>query len=146
MKTTMGIDPGTSGAIAIIRGDEIETFPIPYDGNLVDPTAMMSLFLAHKPDKVVIERPQARKGNGTKNTATSFTNFGQLRASALIYGRPVQIVEAADWCIPKRRGTADTKGPRLIKCKELWPLNDWHKDGPVDAALIALYGATGKKQ
>lgn len=143
--TYCGIDPGKTGAVAFISGNELTTVPLPYDGNRLDPLGLLAILREHKPDCVFVEEQQYSPVNGRSN-ATTFLNYGQIIAVCLIYGVSTEFVPAAKWTISTK--AADKKAPRLIKAKALWPSNDFKKDddGHVDAALLARYGQLRERQ
>lgn len=143
-----GIDPGVSGAIAILDGTELiatEDMPVlstKTNKRMVNAAELADIIRHHRPTEVKLEQVGARPGQGV----TSMFNFGQSYGVAqgvvAALGIPLTLVPPQVW---KRRaglGGADKDYART-KAQLLYPSADLarKKDiGRADAILIARYG------
>lgn len=106
---TIGIDPGLSGAIGVLRDGifvTVEDMPIVIKGgsgvvkNEVDPAGLITLLRKHAPAEdavcVALERVNAMPGQGSSSIFSLGDSFGSARASIAgcrfetVYMTPVQ--------------------------------------------------------
>lgn len=159
----IGIDPGLTGAIAILGsgGPRLTQMPTVArangKGRRVNPVRVHAL-LKNTPKLIVIEQVRAMpsKGGKRKMGAQSSFNFGEgfgaVWTAAMLSGVPVHFVEAARW---KRRAglIGKPKEAALTLARQLYPdateslrhgRGYGTKDeaiGRADALLIARFGA-----
>lgn len=156
MKYLAGIDPGLSGAIALMRLDDVgpleildmPTFQVMVNGKKrrrFDLTALARWFDLHAKDikEVVLENPQARPAMNSASVFGLGFSVGVAQAMVSAHFVPIRLVAPAAW--KKAMGlTADKDATRMIASQRLptsahlWP-NKGH-DGRAEAALLALYG------
>jgi crossover junction endodeoxyribonuclease RuvC len=149
-----GIDPGKTGALAILHPDgSAEFFDVPtvkLKGKIKPAWSLwarqwcMALDMA-LPDMVVIEDIAARPGQGV----TSMFTFG--RTLGFVHGLvqattscPVHFVTPSVWKAKLGLQNSD-KGASREKCSNLYPSTAPHlgrvkDDGRAEAALLAHYG------
>ena len=81
----LAIDPGKKGGVCLYSAEGVEVLPLPYTDSYVDVVTLNDIFDSYYPSCVVIERQVMYKGQGTKSSATTMTNYGQLLAIAKLY-------------------------------------------------------------
>lgn len=138
----IGIDPGKSGAIAIIDGSTgvilTSVFgEIAYRGMLeqVDP--------AHS--VCCLEHVGARPGQGVTSMFNFGENFGFIRGLLLAFGIPYQTVTPSKW--KREFSVTKDKGSSITACQRLFPrvsllANERCRvphDGIAEALLLAEY-------
>jgi crossover junction endodeoxyribonuclease RuvC len=159
----LGIDPGITGAIAMLDGDtnEVELFDTPLvtikagkslknEMNAAQVALMMQSITAGKEAMVTIEKVQAMPGGGERTMgATSAFNFGKgfgiwLGIIAALQ-LPFEQVHPMTWKSAVLRGMPKEKDASRVRAMELFPKAAKHlsrkKDhGRADALLLAVYG------
>jgi hypothetical protein len=148
---TVGVDPGLSGAIALVESDGtlVDAYDMPIVGGQVSAHLLAGLEPWNHPDQpfgtVVIEDVHAMPKQGV----TSSFNFG--RSKGVVEGvfagagRPIEYVAPATW--KRALHLSKDKGASRRRAIELWPdHSDKFKrvkdDGRAEAALIALWYVT----
>lgn len=138
----VGIDPGKTGAIAILDGDAlvaVHDMPV-IDGQVS--AALVALLVGQRLEHATVERVAARPGQGVSST------FGFGFSAGVVHGvfgalrTPVDIVTPATWKRHFRLG-AD-KDESRARAIERWPQHAAQfarkrDDGRAEAALIALW-------
>lgn len=152
MTFIIGIDPGLSGAIAILTpAGELEALhdlPIITDGKLkwVDAQGMTSFLidsLRGRPAKAYIERVQAFPSQGRSSCFNFGVGFGSLLALVQARYLPIELVTPAVW--KRAMGLSSDKRASLDKARLLYPSADLglqKHDGRAEALLLARYGLT----
>lgn len=144
MKAFLGIDPGASGAIALIdnSGDVlVEVWP-------GDPVAAADLLrgwrTSYDIQHACLERVASRPGQGVSSVFSFGTNFGCwqgiLAALAIPYSLPTPQAWQKGLIVPS--DGPDTKARSLAVARRLFPTVDLHRKGDhgkSDALLLALY-------
>ena len=143
MKTYIGIDPGKSGAMAIMHptGD-IEV--IPFDA------VKYSVALAHvslKSDGVMccVEKVSAMPGQGVVSMFNFGHNLGVIEGLLRGYGVPYQLVPPQTW--KKEFSLSSDKAKSIEVCQKLFPnvsllateRSRKPNDGMAEALLMAEY-------
>jgi len=92
--TIIGIDPGTSGALAVARyrphypPDVLHVSDLPIitvsTGKVVDVEALRTLLFSFTPDMVVVEYPLWQRHDGATQASTSWRNFGRIEATVMM--------------------------------------------------------------
>src|SRR5690606_23950985 len=142
MPTIIGIDPGKSGGIAILQGDDVTTHKIPST-----PRDLWNLLCQYEPATVWIERvgPTPQMG---RSSAYSFGHtVGLIGMACLAAGVRIERVSPTVWQrgvgIPtsqKKLGQGDTekKNRNKARAQELFPgIQVIH--ATADALLLAEY-------
>ena len=151
----VGIDPGDTGAIAVIYPD-IELRDV---WDFDDPEGMLVLedLAAYNRAKteVFLERVHAMPKQGISSTAKFMTNFGRWWGRLEALGLPFAFVTPQTWqkevfgAMPRRKlasGKVDTKGMSLEAARRLYPglapkkLTRKKDNGRADALCIAHFG------
>lgn len=161
-RITVGIDPGISGAYAVL-GDavilRVGTMPIEAKatrGNRIDARALIETFnlisydfygkVAEVP-LVAIEQVSAMPGQGVSSMFSLGDSFGCARMAASMTGARIEIVSPVSW---KRavRLIGKTKKYSLTRCYQMFPalrkmiesnFNQAQRMAIAEAALIAYY-------
>lgn len=149
----IGIDPGLSGAIAIISDDSLKVFDMPtmtVDRNgkakrqvsaneLADWLSLYDGNDCH----VYVERVSAMAGQGVTSVFSFGRSFGMIEGILAALKMPVTFVAPATWV--KGVGRGPGKDASRARAMELFPMQqEFFKrvkdDGRADAALIAHWG------
>lgn len=157
MTTTIGIDPGLTGALAcIIDGQLLTVEDMPTFSEQRGKRTIRTVNAAAVADilrdfalanmetpTVIIERVHAMPGQGVASSFNFGDGYGVLRGVVAALSYPVQMVEPRAW--KKAAGLAANKGGSRRLATERWPQHaDTFKrvkdDGRAEAALIAAFG------
>ncbi len=149
METVIGIDPGQTGGICIMRNGRIHAL-------WVMPSSLIELrlnVLNHDNEKtfVFLEKAQSFPGQGISSAFNYGTHYGELRGTLSSMLFSVELVPPSVWARRMHVGTgANTSKTRSLEAaRRLFPQETFippgtrgkkPHDGLVDAALIALYG------
>ncbi|MBB6254110.1 hypothetical protein [Nitrospirillum iridis] len=146
----IGIDPGLSGAIAVLSPDgALVVHDMPthrLTRTELDLPALAHIFdgLAKEAAPVAfLERVGAMPGQGVSSMFKFGTCFGALQGLLAAHFIPVTLVTPQSWkramgC-PAGKDAARARASQLLPRQAgLWPLKK--HDGRAEAALIALYG------
>lgn len=150
----IGIDPGLSGAIAIINGtDSLTVFDMPTmtverNGKAKRQVSASELALILKTAKsddchVFVEKVSAMAGQGVTSVFSFGRSFGMIEGILAAFKLPVTYVAPATWVKAVHRGAG--KDASRSRAMELFPDNqaDFKRvkdDGRSDASLIAYWG------
>ena len=149
----IGIDPGLSGAIAIISDDSLKVFDMPtmtVDRNgkakrQVSANELADLLSLYdgKDCHVYCERVSAMAGQGVTSVFSFGRSFGMIEGILATLKIPVTFVAPATWV--KGVGRGPGKDASRARAMELFPMQqEFFKrvkdDGRADAALIAHWG------
>lgn len=137
----IGIDPGKSGAFAVLDCDEmsVKTYDMP--GTINEKCALISKIGVVK--CAWLERPFFPRMIGIKNAVTIAQAYGELKACLFFAGVPTFEVDPSAWKKTMRLST-DKNASRAL-ASQYFPddCEQWARvkdDGRAEAALIALYG------
>ena len=149
----IGIDPGLSGAIAVISTNSCEIFDMPTmtverngkskrQVSASELAAILSNFNSND-SHVYVEKVSAMAGQGVTSVFSFGRSFGMIEGILAALQVPVTYVAPATWTKAVRRGTG--KDASRARAMELFPDNqaDFKRvkdDGRADAALIAHWG------
>lgn len=146
MTITIGVDPGKSGAIAILdeEGALIDVYDMPIAGGLVCAHLLATLddWDSEYYDTVVIEDVHSMPKQGVSSSFDFGRSKGVVEGVFAMAGRPLRYVSPAKW--KKALGITADKGTARRRAIELWP-NHAAKfarvkdDGRAEAALIAWW-------
>jgi len=151
MRYVIGIDPGLTGALAVL--DRV------YDGKVVvadmpvmakgigkkmqcNAAELAQLPGHYRPAQVWLEQVGAMPGQGVSSMFSFGESFGVIRGVVAALGVPLELVRPAAW---KRRfgllkADKDVARTRAIELYPLLPLSRKKDVGRADALLIARYG------
>lgn len=151
----MGIDPGYSGALAIL-GINCQTkaleslrlfdMPVYYKENnrkTLDIPGIKTIFIEQAPHHVVIEQVASRHGDGPVGAFSFGAGYGILLGLLAGMGIPHTTVLPAVWkkdlSVPANKDEARARASQLLPLySSSWLLKK--HDGRAEAALIGLHG------
>jgi hypothetical protein len=140
----LGIDPGLSGAFALLEGPSLtRVWDAPVVCRELDCDETARIVREARPDIAVIERVASRPDSGVASAFKFGSVYGGLRGVVAACGIPQYLVVPTVW---KRhfRLSADKEQARALAIK-LWPGLGYFsrvKDHDrAEAALLARYGA-----
>jgi crossover junction endodeoxyribonuclease RuvC len=148
---TIGIDPGLSGAIAILDGDgaieSLRDLPIIRDLKLawVDGSELSSIIAAALRGRsavAMVERVSSMPSQGIASAFLFGVGFGSILSVLQTRQIPISFVTPAVW--KRSYGLSKDKHASLHKARLLYPMAELHlakHDGRAEALLIARYGA-----
>lgn len=152
MSHVIGIDPGLTGAIAILSPhgevEELADLPVIRDGKLawIDAQPLTSLLidtLRGRPARAIIEREQAFPGQGRSSCFNFGVSFGSLLALVQARYLPIELVTPATW--KRALGLSRDKKASLDKARLLFPSAELHlakHEGRAEALLLAHWALT----
>ena len=143
MKAYIGIDPGKSGAMAIIKPEgKIEI--IPFDAVQYSKTMA---YLCHEFDEITccVEKVGAMPGQGVVSMFNFGHNLGLIEGLLKAYGIPYQMVPPQTW--KKEFSLSSDKAKSIEVCQNLFPdvsllptdRSRKPNDGMAEALLMAEY-------
>jgi crossover junction endodeoxyribonuclease RuvC len=152
-KYCIGVDPGLSGAIAVMSSESLKIFDMPTmtverNGKAkrqVSATELADLLYLYsgKDCHVYCERVGAMAGQGVTSVFSFGRSFGMIEGILAALHMPVTYVAPATWVKAVHRGSG--KDASRSRAMELFPDNqaDFKRvkdDGRSDASLIAYWG------
>ena len=154
MSRIIGIDPGLSGAIAVLYGETLRVIDMPTmtverNGKAkrqVSASELAELIYSCQGEDchVYCERVGAMAGQGVTSVFSFGRSFGMIEGILAAFKLPVTYVAPATWV--KAVGRGQGKDASRARAMELFPNNqtDFKRvkdDGRADAALIAYWGS-----
>jgi hypothetical protein len=141
MALYIGIDPGKTGAIAVMDGDDMSVRVFDMPATIEEKRAILSEIGAVR--CAWIEKPFFPRMIGIKNAVTISQAYGELKACLFFAGVPTNEVPPAAW--KKHFGLSTDKDASRAYASSVFPdqSNLWARkkdDGRAEAALIAYYG------
>jgi crossover junction endodeoxyribonuclease RuvC len=155
MSRIIGIDPGLSGAVAVLTGSDslividMPTMTVERNGKSkrqVSASELAAIFANFNSNDthVFVEKVSAMAGQGVTSVFSFGRSFGMIEGILAAFKLPVTYVAPATWV--KAVGRGQGKDASRARAMELFPNNQadfklkkW--DGRADAALIAYWGA-----
>ena len=147
----LGIDPGSSGGLAIVKRN-LNTLPkiilalrmptvIIYGKKIIDTKNIARELQNHPIDVSIIEKVHAMPRQGVTSSFQFGRNFGGLETLSYLYSKRVDYVAPAVWKKSLGLGQSKKESLDLARLKfgesELWNMKS--NDGIAEAALLALY-------
>ena len=156
----VGIDPGNTGAIAVVesgRWENVVVYDMPTlvtEGSgktksgkkkthtVLDEQAIRTLLTDSMPiDFVCIEKSQSMPGQGVTSVANYMCGYGILRGICVGLGISYSLVHPATWRKSLMKDMDKGKQASIVRAQQLYPKAViGKKDGRADALLIAHYG------
>lgn len=146
MGIVIGIDPGVSGAVAVVSGDVVYCHDMPTieirGKRHVDASELVDILAGEcefgKP-MVVLEHVQGVQGTGATSAFSFGRSFGLVEGVVAGLGMPMTLVRPQVWT--KALGVSRDKGAHRAAAKRLWPTHQdlfarVKDDGRADAALL----------
>ncbi|MGB9332113.1 MAG: hypothetical protein WCB10_15215 [Steroidobacteraceae bacterium] len=152
----IGVDPGLSGALAVLgaAGElvQLADLPVIRDGRLawIDGGALQSLLieaLAGRPARAIVERVSAMPRQGVASAFTFGVGLGSVLSILQARQVSVELVTAAVW--KRALGLSSDKRASLDKARLLFPSADLalvKHDGRAEALLLAHWALTRSQQ
>lgn len=154
MSRIIGIDPGLSGAVAVLTGSDslividMPTMTMERNGKSkrqVSASELAAIFANFNSDDthVFVEKVSAMAGQGVTSVFSFGRSFGMIEGILAAFKLPVTYVAPATWV--KAVGRGQGKDASRARAMELFPNNqaDFKRvkdDGRSDSALIAYWG------
>lgn len=142
----MGVDPGSSGAIAFYFPElpqKIAALDVPLINGEIDAAALADLIKGYNPLMAVIEQVGPMPKQGVSSTFKFGVSYGLVRGAVAALHIPMVLVTPQRW---KKyyRLTAEKEQARALAVR-LWPASEHFRlkkhHGRAEAALLAKYGA-----
>lgn len=153
---TIGIDPGLSGAVALLDGDGlpelVADLPVIRDGRLswIDGGALQSVLLEAlhgRPCRAAVERVSAMPAQGIASAFTFGVGFGSILSVLQTLHLPIELVTPAQW--KTALGLSKDKRASLDKARLLFPTAELHlakHDGRAEALLLAHFALNRRRE
>lgn len=153
---TIGIDPGLSGALAILDGDGlpelVADLPVIRDGRLawIDGASLQSTLLnalTGRPCRAVVERVSAMPGQGVASSFAFGVGFGAILATLQTLHLPIEFVTPAAWKLAM--GLGKDKRASIDKARLLFPTVEFtlaKHHGRAEALLLAYFAQTRRRE
>lgn len=144
-----GVDPGASGAIAVVRADGrlVEVLDMPHHDGHVSAALVADFITAHnEPDaEAWVEQVHAMPKQGVSSSFKFGAAYGVVLGVLGGLRIPVHLITPARW--KRAAGLTSDKGLSRRRAIELWPEHSAlfarvKDDGRAEAALLAKLGAT----
>ena len=138
----MGVDPGMSGAVALVRGDLTDAQFFNFKNQTEQDIWKAFLAFASLSRSALIERVSAMPKQGVSSTFKFGQSFGMLRAFLIATQQPFEMIGPVQWqkglsLNKKYASTTERKNAHKAKAQELFPLlKITHSNA--DALLIAV--------
>jgi crossover junction endodeoxyribonuclease RuvC len=149
---TIGIDPGLSGAIAVLNatGDvkRLDDLPVIRSGRLawIDGGRLQSILIdscAGRPGKAIVERVHSMPRQGVASSFTFGVSFGSILSVLQARHLPIELVTASVW--KKAMGLTSDKTESLHRARLMFPTADLSlakHHGRAEALLLAHWALT----
>ena len=154
MSRVLGVDPGASGALALLDTETgtIDVVDMPVvtikrgtrNVRQVQPALVVDIIKQLQPDRAVVERVAAMPGQGVSSMFAFGRSLGVVEGALAGVGIPYTDVPPATWI--KAMGVRGGKDGSRNRAIELYPRQAGlfarvKDDGRADATLIATWGA-----
>lgn len=149
MKLTLGIDPGLTGALALLNADHtielLADLPVIRDRSLawIDGGALQSMLLnaiGGRQCRAVVERAHAMPRQGVASSFSFGVGLGSILGVLQTLQLPLELITPAVW--KRALGLSSDKRASLDKARLLFPSADLRlakHDGRAEALLIASF-------
>lgn len=156
MKCTVGIDPGLTGAIAVLGPtgelERLADLPVIRDKSIswIDGGILQSFLIdaqAGRQAHAIVERVSAMPGQGVSSSFTFGMAFGSLLSILQARHIRIELVTAAAW--KQALGLSRDKKASLHKARLLYPSAELHlarHDGRAEALLLAHWAFNRRMQ
>jgi Holliday junction resolvasome RuvABC endonuclease subunit len=147
--TSCGIDPGFSGALAVVSAEgkvlALEDMPVIKVGSRreLNEPAIKDFLKQHQIAAVALEKSQTMPGQGVASSGRYMMSYGVLRGLCVGLGIPYQLVHPRTWKSAMMPDMPKEKEASIQRVGQLYPdlvLNRKKDHGKADALLICLYG------
>lgn len=152
----LGIDPGASGAVAVIAPDRIAAAPMPRAGKAIDWAELARIIDDYRTSVAAydvvayVERVHAMPKQGVSSSFTFGANVGGVHGVLGALEIPMELVTPQAWKKRVLAGTAKDKAAAIAWCRQRYPAVDLFAtprsrtphDGMAEALCLAHYGLT----
>lgn len=145
--TIVAIDPGLSGAIAILHQGKVTAQPMPLAGKTLDLVELATIIKQVSPSLAIIEKVHAMPGQGVTSMFTFGMGYGAIQGIVAALGIRLELISPQAWKKVVLAGTAKDKDAAIAYCRRAFPsvplvLPRCRKphDGIADALCILEYG------
>lgn len=141
---TIGIDPGATGAVALLIDDHLTAvLDMPYDDGQVIAPRLAEILNAGVRRTAMVERAQAMPGQGSASTFKYGVGYGVILGVLGALNIPYETIHPSTWKRAMGLNGKDKDASRRM-ASELWPTHAAsfarkRDDGRAEAALIGLY-------
>jgi crossover junction endodeoxyribonuclease RuvC len=143
----IALDPGLTGAIAILKNNTITAQPFPIAGKTLDLAALTHIIRDAAPELVVIEKVHSMPGQGVSSTFKFGQGYGALLGITAALSIPTELVTPQRWKGTVLAGTAKDKQAAIAYCRRAFPdvpliMKGCRKphDGVADALCLLQFG------
>jgi hypothetical protein len=139
----LGVDPGKTGAIALLTGDDYQVEDYPGDpAQVVD--LLRSWMLRYEIRLAALEKVGARPGQGVVSMFTFGQNLGAYQGILAALGIPYTMPTPQQWQrnLVDQKAGPDSKTRSLVTARRLFPNADLSRKkdhGRADALLLAFW-------
>lgn len=154
MTVVFGFDPGKSGGMAMLNGDQVEIAPMPIAGGPIDWYAVarwVDHLMPMDADAIAyVEKVHSMPKQGVRSMFSFGTAYGGILGVLGALSIPTVLVTPQQWKGAVLRGTKKDKAAAIEYCRMRWPTvsllaterSRTPHDGMTDALCIAEYGRT----
>ena len=156
MKLFMGVDPGMSGAFAIVDADGkyVDSLVVPVVGKVIDVPTILEWLERHRPNIVqaALEQVGSRPGQGVSTMFKFGRVYGLMEGLLAGLQIPYTLIPPSKWAPALHAGvegrdSLTAKECSVVAARRLYPKVDFRKsaastnphEGKIDAVLIAEY-------
>lgn len=147
MKCVLGIDPGQTGGLAAIMGEQVAVWPMPLAGKDIDLGEVARIMRSCVPDVVVIEKVHAMPKQGVSSTFKFGEGYGGIKGVAAALHLRIELVTPQAWQKLILSGTTRDKDAAVAYVRRAYPSAELVRkgcriphSGVADALCIAEYG------
>lgn len=142
-----GIDPGLTGGITFIHGDEVAAYRTPVakvaNKKILNLVRIVDYLILYQPEVVYIEKQQAMPNQGVSSTFKTGLNYGLYLGLFVALGIKYVEVSPRKWKkdlkVSSDKDLARAKADYLLpQASHCWELKC--EDGVAESALIAYWG------
>jgi crossover junction endodeoxyribonuclease RuvC len=117
----IALDPGLTGAIAILYRGEVGARPLPLAGKTLDLAELATIITQAKPRLAVIEKVHAMPGQGVTSMFTFGTGYGAIQGILAALRIPYELVTPQAWKKVVLAGTDKSKDAAIAYCRRAFP-------------------------
>jgi crossover junction endodeoxyribonuclease RuvC len=144
MKYICGIDPGLTGAVAILGDDYhiASLMDMPMIEHDIDWPSLKEFWDEYEPSEVWIEKCQAMPKQGISSTFHYAMAYGQLVGICKAFGIRYSLVRPQTWKAKELKDMPKEKYSAVLRVNQLYPDMKLRKTqhGRADSILIARHG------